>query len=68
MITVEDVKTMIQEQIDEKREQAALEASRQSDMSEEDEMCRLRHWSDVHLHNQVLRRLLADIDAKDAQQ
>jgi hypothetical protein len=64
-LTIEDVKAMIRARIDEKREQDALEASRRPGMSEEDEMCRLRHWSDVHLHNQVLRRLLADIEVAE---
>lgn len=64
-LTVEDVKTMIRARIDEEREQCALEASRRPGMSDEDEMCRLRRWSDVHMHNQVLRRLLADIEVAE---
>ena len=67
MIAVEDVKAMIRARIDEKREQDAYEASR-NPVSEADELRALRHWSDVHLHNQVLRRLLDDIEAKEAQQ
>lgn len=62
--TVEDVKSMIRARIDDKREQEAYEASQSARKQGGAELRALRHWSDIHLHNQVLRRLLNDIDAK----
>ena len=66
-ITVEDVKALIRSKIDSEREQAAFDSSRGVFESEAAEMCALRHWSDVHLHNQVLRRLLDEIESMDGE-
>ena len=49
--TVETIKALIRSKIDEKREQAAFEASRGTFDSEDDEVRALRHWSVVNLHN-----------------
>jgi len=65
--TVETIKALIRSKIDEKREQAAFEASRGTFDSEDDEVRALRHWSVVNLHNEVLRRLLGEIEDMEGQ-
>lgn len=66
-VSVEDVKALIRSKIERRRERHAAMRPLCGFESEAAEMRALRRWSDIHTHNQVLRRLLDEIEKMEGQ-